>query len=86
MVMQAVVRNLLAQDPGIESAVLPYVDDLLGNEDLASAERVTAHFVAFGLECKLLNCTVEGARLVGIHVQTLNGQLKWIRDNQLQHE
>ena len=37
-VMKAVVRDVLAQDPVIESAVSPYVDDLLVDEDQVSAD------------------------------------------------
>ena len=80
-VMKAVVKTILAQDPKIESAVLPYVDDLLVNEDLVSAEQVAAHFAAFGLECKQPARAADGARLLGLRVQPVNGQLQWTRDN-----
>lgn len=80
-VMKAVVKTILAQDANIESAVVPYVDDLLVNEDIVSAEQVAAHFSRFGLECKPPNRAADGARLLGLHVQSSNGQLQWTRDN-----
>ncbi|XP_045101302.1 uncharacterized protein LOC123498201 [Portunus trituberculatus] len=45
-VMKAVVKTILAQDSKIEQAVLPYVDDLLVNEDLVSAEQLRVNAVA----------------------------------------
>lgn len=81
MVMKAVVKTILSQDPEIERAVLPYVDDLLVNEDQVSAERVAAHFASFGLECKHPNRAVDGARLLGLRVRPTGGRLLWTRDN-----
>lgn len=80
-VMKAVVKAILARDPTLERAVLPYVDDLLVDEDQVSAEKVAAHFAAFGLECKPPARTADGARLLGLHVKLVNGQLRWTRDN-----
>ena len=81
LVMKAVVKTILAQDPEIERAVLPYVDDLLVNEDIVCAEQVSAHFAAYGLECKKPCRAEDGARLLGLHVQSCDGQLWWTRDN-----
>ncbi|XP_043222134.1 uncharacterized protein LOC122381710 [Amphibalanus amphitrite] len=81
LVMKAVVRAVLDQDPDIGRAVLPYVDDLLVNEDIASAERVVAHFAQFGLDCKPPERAASGARLLGLRVHEENGQLRWKRDN-----
>ena len=52
LIMKGVVRAVLQQDPVMESAVLPYVDDQCVNEDIVSAERVVAHFEQYGLACK----------------------------------
>ncbi|XP_043229476.1 uncharacterized protein LOC122385340 [Amphibalanus amphitrite] len=81
LVMKAVVRAVLDQDPDIGRAVLPYVDDLLVNEDIVSAERVVAHFAQFGLDCKPPERAASGARLLGLRVHEENGQLRWKRDN-----
>lgn len=80
-VMRAVVRAVLQQDPSVEQAVLPYVDDLLVNEDVMSAEQVIAHFARYGLECKLPERAASGARLLGLRVRAEDGELRWARDN-----
>ena len=81
LVMKAVVRSVLAQDPQIERAVLSYVDDLLVDEDVASAERVVNHFARYGLTCKAPERVSDGARLLGLRVRPLRGELHWTRDN-----
>ena len=53
----------------MERAVLPYVDDLLVDEDVVSADRVVEHFARYGLECKPLQRAADGARLLGLRVQ-----------------
>lgn len=40
MVMKAVVKATLAQDPKIEQAVLPYVDDLSVDDNKVSVEKL----------------------------------------------
>ena len=81
LVMKAVVRAVLALDPEMERAVLPYVDDLLVNEDMVSAERVMAHFAECGLECKPPERVSDGARLLGLRVRPEQDELRWSRDN-----
>ena len=82
-VMKAVVHTVLEQDPIIQRAVLPYVDDLLVDEDVASAERVIEHFAEYGLECKPPERVgdADGARLLGLRVRPEGGRLRWSRDN-----
>lgn len=80
-VMKSVVRTVLEQDSNIERAVLPYVDDLLVNEHITSAERVIEHFAKYGLECKPPERAAAGARLLGLRVQPECGELRWSRDN-----
>ena len=81
LVMKAVVRAVLSQDPVVERAVLPYVDDLLVNEDIISADRVVQHFSRFGLACKPPQRPVDGARMLGLRVRREMGVLHWTRDN-----
>ena len=83
LIMKAVVRAVLAQDPVVERAVLPFVDDLCVNENVASAEQVVAHFASYGLQCKEPERAAGGARLLGLHVQSdgSTGELQWRRDN-----
>ena len=81
LIMKAVVRTVLEQDPDIERAVLPYVDDLCVNEDIVSAERVIQHFANFGLQCKPPERVSDGTRLLGLRVQPGRDGLRWARDN-----
>ena len=81
LIMKAVVRAILDQDEVVSRAVLPYVDDLLMNEDVIDAERVVQHFVRYGLACKTHQRAAKGARLPGLHVRAHAWQLLWFRDN-----
>ncbi|XP_043217877.1 uncharacterized protein LOC122379609 [Amphibalanus amphitrite] len=81
LIMKAVVRTVLQQDPVMQGAVIPYVDDLCVNEDVVSAERVIAHFASYGLQCKPPERAADGARLLGLRVEPVGGGLAWRRDN-----
>lgn len=81
LVMKAVVRTVLQQDPEMERGVLPYVDDLCVNEEVISAERVIEHFESYGLQCKQPERASDGARLLGLRVQPGEDGLSWTRDN-----
>ena len=82
IVMKEVVRAVLRQDPDVERATIPYVDDLCVNEDIVSADRVVKHFETYGLECKPLERVANGARMLGLRVGTGGGTLQWKRDNE----
>ena len=79
--MKAVVRTVLLQDEVVNRGVLPYVDDLLVDEDIVSADHVVEHFARYGLACKPPQRAAEGARLLGLWVTTDDGELRWRRDN-----
>ncbi|KAF0303219.1 hypothetical protein FJT64_024796 [Amphibalanus amphitrite] len=79
--MKAVVRLVMAQDAAVERAVCPYVDDLLVDEAVVSAEHVVEHFERFGLECKPPARAEDGARMLGLHVRRVAGELRWSRDS-----
>lgn len=81
MMMKAVVCAILQQDPVMQRAVVPYVDDLCVNEDVISAEQVMAHFEKYGLECKPPERAADGARMLGLRVGAVDGVLRWGRDN-----
>ncbi|XP_043212392.1 uncharacterized protein LOC122376558, partial [Amphibalanus amphitrite] len=65
-VMKAVVRAVLLQDEVVARGVLPYVDDLLVDEEIVSADHVVEHFARYGLDCKPPERAAEGARLLGL--------------------
>ncbi|XP_043200350.1 uncharacterized protein LOC122369575 [Amphibalanus amphitrite] len=80
-VMKAVVRAVLLQDEVVARGVLPYVDDLLVDEEIVSADHVVEHFARYGLDCKPPERAAEGARLLGLRVSAVAGELCWRRDN-----
>ena len=51
-VMKTVLEAVVNQDEDVANAVSSYVDDVLVNEDVMSAENVSKHLGAFGLQCK----------------------------------
>ncbi|XP_043225017.1 uncharacterized protein LOC122383025 [Amphibalanus amphitrite] len=67
-VMKAVVQAVLSRDANVARAVVPYVDDLLVDESIISAERVVDHFTRYGLECKPPVRAADGARFLGLRV------------------
>ncbi|XP_043196249.1 uncharacterized protein LOC122367307 [Amphibalanus amphitrite] len=80
--MRSVVRTILEQNEAVSRGVLPYVDDLLVNEDVISAEQVAEHFSRFGLVCKPPQRPADGARMLGLQVScSRSGELQWRRDN-----
>lgn len=81
LIMKAVVRAILEQDEAVARGVLPYVDDLLVDEDVVSADRVVEHFARYGLACKPPQRAADGARLLGLRVSERAGELRWRRDN-----
>ena len=62
--MKAVVGAVLQRDKRMQQGVLPYVDDLLVDEDIVSAEEVIQHFARYGLDCKPPQRAADGARLL----------------------
>jgi len=61
-IMKAVLAKVLSQDNTIQQAKSPYLDDIIMNEDVASAEQVERHLCQFGLECKPAERLASGAR------------------------
>ena len=83
LIMKAVVREVLDQDPRLTAAVLPYADDLLVNETIVSSAEVVRHFARFGLACKPPERAADGARLLGLRVEKdTDGVLQWKRDGE----
>ena len=82
-IMKAVVQAILERDERVRRGVLAYVDDLLVDEDIVSAEEVVQHFAEYGLECKPPQRAAEGARLLGLRVGAYGGELRWQRDSEI---
>lgn len=82
-IMKAVLSATLACDEEVDRASSAYVDDILVNESILSAEQVGAHLRKFGLECKPAERLVDGARVLGLKVWGDQGRLLWARENSL---
>ncbi|XP_043240252.1 uncharacterized protein LOC122390888 [Amphibalanus amphitrite] len=82
MVMRKVLEMALKRDPRVHTATSPYVDDILVNENIATALEVKGHLEALGLTCKSPEKVSEGARVLGIRVWGERQGLFWKRDNQ----
>ena len=71
----------LSRDPKVDSATSPFVDDILVNEDVATAAEVKHHLEGLGLVCKPPESVSEGARVLGLRVWGEQQGLFWKRDN-----
>lgn len=83
LMMKGVVRAVLERDERMKRGVLPYVDDLLIDEDIVSADEVVQHFARYGLDCKPPERAADGARLLGLRVGAYGGELRWQRDGDI---
>lgn len=83
MVRKAVVSEVLKQNSVIDGAALPYMDDILVNEDDITYDVVIGHLHQFGLECNPSQRMVEGACILELRVGGAGdaGFLQWQRDN-----
>ena len=86
LVMKAVLNKVLEQDKEVRAGTSAYVDDILVDEGLVSAERVATHLRAFGLETKQPERVDDGMRVLGMHVQRDGDVLMWSRDNAVTSE
>ena len=89
LVMKAVIEATFAQDEKVAEAVSSYVDDILVNESILSADAVRAHLLKYGLKCKPPERLADGARVLGLKVWGEQGEaeevdhLLWSRGNEL---
>lgn len=79
-IMSAIVTKVLSLDPNIERATDSFIDDIIVNESIISANEVSQHLQRYGLESKPSECLI-GARVLGLRVFEENGEISWKRDN-----
>ena len=84
LVMKAVLDYVLAQDERVSAGTSAYVDDILVNEDVVSAERVKEHLCQYGLVSKPAERVRDGARALGLHVWGDHETLRWSRNGEVQ--
>lgn len=83
MVMKRILSIVLQADPTIDSSTFPYLDDILVNESIASAESVAKHLSMYGLIAKPIERVSTGTRLLGINVWKEKSGLFWRRENEI---
>ena len=77
MIMQALMRATLSQDPVIKLVTLSYIDDMYINGGVASADKVKKHLENYGLTCKAPEQLKDGAGVLVLHIQNNRGTLDW---------
>ena len=82
-VMKAVLDAVARQDPDVERAMSSYIDDVLVDESVLSAEKVADHLRRFGLESKPAVRLKDGGRALGLRVSAERDGLRWRRDNSI---
>ena len=88
LIMKAVLTSALAQDELIQKAASSFVDDIYINEEIISADAVSAHLLKFGLRCKPAERVADGARVLGLKVEQrgqskTDARLSWSRGNEV---
>lgn len=82
-IMTAVLQAALDQDVEVRRGTSFYIDDIIVNESMISADHVRAHLSSFGLQTKD-PVSLRDARVLGLRVfADSDGNLMWRRDNEL---
>ena len=81
LVLKKILSTVLSWDERINTAVSPYLDDMMVNEDVASVADVVRHLSRYGLTCKPAESVYEGARVLGMRVWGEQRGLFWKRDS-----
>lgn len=80
-IMNAVLRKVLSLHPKIHQATDNYIDDIIIDETIISAEEVKDHLLRFGLVAKPPE-DFDNARVLGLQVsKEVNGTIRWSRSN-----
>lgn len=81
-VMTAIVNKVLSMDDDIRCGTDSYIDDIIVNENVTTAERVSQHLLNHGLKTKP-SAMLNGARVLGLNVLKKKGKFMWHRGNQI---
>ena len=81
--MSHILGKVLRLDPRIQKATGFYLDDIIVNEDVASAEEVAEHLSKYGLVAKPPQ-KLENSRVLGLQLKKgEGGEIGWSRGNTL---
>ncbi|KAK4322347.1 hypothetical protein Pmani_006904 [Petrolisthes manimaculis] len=81
LIMKAVLKCVLSQDPAVEEGTSSYIDDILVDEDIVKVNYVEQHLARYGLTSKTPERVADGARVLGLRVWGKDDKLYWKRDN-----
>jgi hypothetical protein len=79
-VMDKVLSTVLAQNPLIQANTDNYIDDIICDRSNITTDNVKKHLERFGLVSKEPE-PLEGARVLGLRIERVDGLLQWKRDN-----
>ena len=79
-IMSTILNKVLAQDEVIREGTDSYVDDVIVENSVVSAEAVIEHLSRFGLEAKCPE-QLEGARVLGLQIKKIDDDFEWRRGN-----
>ena len=84
-IMSTIVKLVLAQDSRVQAGTDSYIDDIVVDEDVVSADEVVEHLRRYGLEAKPPEA-LEGGRVLGLAIsRDVDGKLMFGRGNVVPH-
>ena len=81
-IMSKILKTVLQKDKQIHRATNSYIDDILLDEHLVTAKRLTEHLKRFGLLTKPPE-QLDGGAALGLRLRQVGGELIFSRGNQL---
>lgn len=81
-IMSKILKTVLSKDEKIKKATSSYIDDILVNESIASADEVIRHLNTFGLISKSPE-SLDGGAALGLRLSRVGGELIFQRGNQV---
>ncbi|XP_068237250.1 uncharacterized protein [Palaemon carinicauda] len=81
-IMSRILKTVLSKDEKIERATSSYIDDVLVNESIASADEVIRHLNTFGLITKSPE-SLNGGVALGLQLQRVGGELIFQKGNKV---
>lgn len=81
-IMSRIVEYVLSQNAKIKQGTGSYIDDILVDESVVSAEEVVAHLKRFGLEAKP-PVKLHGERVLGLEIREEAEQISFRRGNDM---
>lgn len=79
-IMTTVLRRVLQSDAEVAAGTDTYIDDIIVNENVVSAEKVIRLLEQHGLDAKPPE-QMDGARVLGVRISRERGALRWYRGN-----